>query len=194
MSALLLLVKVACVFGLLALVLWVLRRTDGLGAKVRGGDLEVRSTTRLGKGAAITLLRVDGHDLVLGVTDHTVTLLTRTPSSDEPIASTPTTPAARVLVTQLINRLTASPLGRRVVPGSADVPAGDVATALARLQAPLLVPAPRAGGAADGSSAPLPRSALRRAARTDAQRDEEHPWTRACRPTFRPADGDDALL
>src|SRR5689334_8515825 len=64
------------VFGLLAAVLFVLKKTDGLGGRARGGLLEVRGTTRLGKGASLTAVRVDGKDLLLGVTDHTVTLLT----------------------------------------------------------------------------------------------------------------------
>ena len=42
--------------------------------------------------------------------------------------------------------------------------------------------------AADGPSAPTSRHALRRAvARTEAQRHEEHLWTRSCRPTSRTA-------
>jgi flagellar biogenesis protein FliO len=75
-SALLVLVKTGMVFGLLAAVLFVLKKTDGLGGRARGGLLEVRGSTRLGKGAALTVVRVDGKDLLLGVTDHTVTLLT----------------------------------------------------------------------------------------------------------------------
>ena len=75
MSALLVLVKTGMVFGLLALVLFVLKKTDG-GRRTRGGLLEVRGTTRLGKGASLTVVRMDGKELLLGVTDHTVTLLT----------------------------------------------------------------------------------------------------------------------
>ena len=48
MSALLVLVKTGMVFGLLAAVLFVLKKTDGLGGRARGGLLEVRGTTRLG--------------------------------------------------------------------------------------------------------------------------------------------------
>jgi flagellar protein FliO/FliZ len=75
-STLLVLVKTGMVFGLLAAVLFVLKKTDGLGGRARGNLLEVRGSTRLGKGATLTAVRVDGRDLLLGVTDHTVTLLT----------------------------------------------------------------------------------------------------------------------
>jgi flagellar biogenesis protein FliO len=68
------LLKTAMVFGLLGVTLVVLRRTNGL--KARSSMLEVRGSTRLGKGATLTAVRVDGRDLLLGVTDHTVTLLT----------------------------------------------------------------------------------------------------------------------
>jgi flagellar biogenesis protein FliO len=86
-SALLVLVKTGMVFGLLALVLFVLKKTDGLGGRQRGRDLEVRGSTRLGKGATLTAVRVDGKDLLLGVTEHSVTLLTSEDASvslDEP--------------------------------------------------------------------------------------------------------------
>jgi flagellar biogenesis protein FliO len=167
-----LLLKVALVFGLLALVLWVLQRTDGLGAKRRGGLLEVRGSTKLGKGAALTVVRVDGKDLLLGVTDHTVTLLT---SEDAPAV-----PAAPAVPKKTLLDL--------LKPRKDEVTDDAVAAALASLRGE----APPA--AADGSAAASTRlAARRRVARTDALRDEEHPWTRACRPTFRTADGDDAL-
>jgi hypothetical protein len=70
------LVKTGMVFGLLAAVLFVLKKTDGVGRRARGNLLEVRGSTRLGKGATLTAVRVDGRDLLLGVTDHAVTLLT----------------------------------------------------------------------------------------------------------------------
>ena len=158
MGALVLLLKVALVFGLLALVLWVLKRTDGLGGgRSRAGLLEVRGSTRLGKGATLTVVRMDGKDLLLGVTDHTVTLLTAD--------SAPETPAAAA---------------------KNDIPPAALAAALASLRGE--------SPATDGPAAAATRLATRRrVARTDAQRDEEHPWTRACRPAFRTADGDDAL-
>ncbi|HTL24255.1 MAG TPA: flagellar biosynthetic protein FliO, partial [Mycobacteriales bacterium] len=88
MSALLVLVKTGMVFGLLALVLFVLKKTDGLGGRQRGRSLEVRGSTRLGKGATLTAVRVDGKDLLLGVTEHSVTLLTSEDAAvdvDEPV-------------------------------------------------------------------------------------------------------------
>lgn len=172
MSALVLLLKVLLVFGLLALVLWVLKRTDGLGAGKRNALLEVRGSTRLGKGAALTVVRVDGRDLLLGVTDHTVTLLT---SEDAPEAPAPAVPKKTLL--DLLK------------PRRDEVTDDAVAAALASLRGET----PHA--AVDGSAAaPTRLAARRRVARTDALRDEEHPWTRACRPAFRAADGDDALL
>ena len=154
--------------GLLALVLWVLKRTDGLGAKSKNGLLEVRGSTRLGKGAALTVVRMDGKDLLLGVTDHTVTLLTSEPATEAP-------EAAPVRRTSLLPKRFAA------------VPDQAVAAALATLRG-------EAPTATDGPAAASTRLAVRRrVARMDAQRDEEHLWTRTCRPAFRTADGDDAL-
>ena len=154
MGAVVLLLKVVLVFGLLALVLWVLKRTDGLGGRHRGGLLEVRGSTRLGKGATLTVVRMDGKDLLLGVTDHTVTLLTADTAAE-------------------------------AAPAKADVPPAALAAALASLRGE--------SPATDGPAAASRLAVRRRVARTDALRDEEHPWTRACRPAFRTADGDDAL-
>jgi flagellar biosynthetic protein FliO len=172
-SALVLLLKVVLVFGLLALVLWVLKRTDGLGARAKNSLLEVRGSTKLGKGAALTVVRVDGRDLLLGVTDHTVTLLTTEDAPDDlDVAVRPKNPLAALLSKRTHN----------------DVSDTAVAAALASLRG-------ETPAAADGSaSAPSRLAARRRVARTDALRDEEHPWTRVCRPAFRAADGDDALL
>jgi flagellar biogenesis protein FliO len=75
------LLKTLMVFGLLGVTLLVLRRSNGL--KARSGMLEVRGSTRLGKGATLTAVRVDGRDLLLGVTDHTVTLLTSEQAAPE---------------------------------------------------------------------------------------------------------------
>jgi flagellar biosynthetic protein FliO len=174
-STLLLLLKVGLVFGLLALTLWVLKRTDGLGARGKGGMMEVRGSTRLGKGAALTVVRVDGKDLLLGVTDHTVTLLT---SETAPEAIDLPAPR-RALLPALTKR------------AHGDVPDAAVAAALATLRGEA---APQSQAATDGPVAASTRLAVRRrVARMDALRDEEHLWTRACRPTFRAADGDDAL-
>jgi len=75
------LLKTAMVFGLLGVTLYVLRRTNGL--KARSSLLEVRGSTRLGKGATLTAVRIDGRDLLLGVTDHTVTLLTSEQATED---------------------------------------------------------------------------------------------------------------
>ncbi len=166
MSALVLLLKIVLVFGLLALVLWVLKRTDGLGARAKNGLLEVRGSTRLGKGASLTVVRLDGKDLLLGVTDHTVTLL----STEDAV----------------LTEATAVP--KKKLTFRKDLPDAAVAAALASLRG-------ENPAAVDGSAAaPTPAAARRQAARTDALRDEEHPWNHACRPIFRAADGDDALL
>ena len=187
-----LLLKVVLVFGLLALVLWVLKRTDGLGGRSRGSLLEVRGSTKLGKGAALTVVRVDGKDLLLGVTDHTVTLLTSEqvevlPDSEQ--VASPGVGGSLVslagglvggLATHLRSGTTRSSRGQ-VVPDHA------VAAALATLrgETPVITNGPVM------TSTRL--ASRRRVARMDALPDEEHPWSRACRPTFRHADGDDAL-
>jgi flagellar biogenesis protein FliO len=172
MSALLLLVKVGLVFGLLAAVLWLLKRTDGLGGRARG-RLEVRGSTRLGKGAALTVVRLDGKDLLLGVTDHAVTLLSSEPASEEPAAAAEA--PAKGLPALLREALTARQEQH-------DLPADDVAAALALART---APAP-AARATDGSAAP-------RTLRTDARRILEHPWSRAFRSLIRTADGGDGL-
>ncbi len=184
MAVLVVLLKVLLVFGLLALVLWVLKRTDGLGGRARGGLLEVRGSTKLGKGAALTVVRVDGKDLLLGVTDHTVTLLTSEQVDTvldvpEPrrsgLPSLPSLPEALPAFLQHLR------------PRAHAVSDDAVAAALAVLRGETPV-------VAEGTVTTSTRLAVRRrVARMDALRDEEHPWTRACRPTFRAADGDDAL-
>ena len=181
MAALLVLLKVGMVFGLLAVVLVVLKKTDSLGKRGRGGLLEVRGSTRVGKGATLTAVRVDGRDLLLGVTDHTVTLLTSEPAPDEPdgpAGPKPTLPSLSTL------------LGAFRRPGST-LPSDTVAAALASLRGETHE---NSFPVADGSATARSRGATRRrVARTDARPDEEQQWTRACRPTFRAADGDDAL-
>jgi len=119
------LVKTGMVFALLAGVLFVLKKTDGLGGRARGGLLEVRGSTRLGKGATLTAVRVDGRDLLLGVTDHTVTLL-----SSEPAAAEQEQPARRTTGLTL-------PLQRK-----SDLDPVAVAAALAALRGE--APSPRA--------------------------------------------------
>ena len=173
MTALVLLVKVALVFGLLAAVLWLLKRTDGLGSRARG-RFEVRGSTRIGKGAALTVVRLDGKDLLLGVTDHAVTLLSSEPAAEEP-APAGATPAKN------LPTLLREALASRQEPY--DVPDHDVAAALAAARSGGTAQAPRA---TDGSAAP-------RTPRTDARRILEHPWSRAFRSLIRTADGGDGL-
>jgi flagellar biogenesis protein FliO len=244
MDGLSLLARVLCVFALLGLVLWALRRTDGRrnGVK-RTADLQVLGSTRLGKGAALTVVRVGGSEYVLGVTEQSVTLLT--PGRDAP-AETPVEEPVRLAVApradlrktvtdQLLGRRPAARKGATTPPTTAaflrdayrvargrhaestDLSPAAVASALAgvRGEEPAASPTPEtlqpvapaaeaqgtrsqpAARAADGSAARTAssRHAGRRAvARTDALRDEEHPWTRACRPAFRtPADGAELL-
>ncbi len=180
MAAVVLLLKVVLVFGLLALVLWVLKRTDGLGGRARGGLLEVRGSTKLGKGAALTVVRVDGKDLLLGVTDHTVTLLT-SETADVPAHDDDEHHVRGSLTSALPAFL------QHLRPRGHAVTDDAVAAALATLRG-------ENPAATDGPVAASTRLAVRRrVARMDALRDEEHPWTRACRPAFRAADGDDAL-
>jgi hypothetical protein len=166
----LVLLKTGMVFGLLAGVLFVLKKTDGLGGKARGGLLEVRGSTRVGKGATVTAVRVDGRDLLLGVTDHTVTLLTSETSAVEAPAA-----ARKAGLLDAFRR------------NDAALPPDAVAAALASLRGESHI------DVADGSVASQRGAARRRVARMDARPLEEQQWTRACRPTFRTADGDDAL-
>ncbi|MCW2665424.1 MAG: hypothetical protein JWN57_386 [Frankiales bacterium] len=247
MDGLSLLARVLCVFALLGLVLWALRRTDGrrTGAK-RTADVQVLGSARLGKGAALTVVRVGGAEYVLGVTEQSVTLLAPGPAApaqapaQEPVAAPAAVPLAaradlrRTVTDQLRGRRPAAREGAtapttaaflrdayRVARGrhaeSTDLSPAAVASALAGVRGdepgatpstetlqPAASPAEAQGTrsqpaarAADGSAARTAssRHAGRRAvARTDALRDEEHPWTRACRPAFRtPADGAELL-
>ena len=155
LDALVVLLKIGMVFGLLAAVLVVLKKTDGLGARARGGLLEVRGSTRVGKGATLTAVRVDGRDLLLGVTEHTVTLLTSEPAREEaPRSSAPAlTPRAAVALREVLPAL------RRRTGSSTTLPDHAVAAALATLRGE---PLP----ATDGPVAPP---------RTEARPAEEQP-------------------
>jgi len=90
---LVLLGRAALVFGLLALTLWLVRRTDG-GRRMQraAGPLEVVSSTRLGKGASLALVRIGTTTYALGVTEHAVSLLTETDLDPAP-APVPAPPA-----------------------------------------------------------------------------------------------------
>lgn len=158
MSALLVLLKIGMVFGLLALVLFVLKKTDSLGTRGRGGLLEVRGSTRLGKGATLTAVRVDGRDLLLGVTDHTVTLLTSEPAKGDEEPALPRTAPVAALREALPALRGALPALRRRTSSKA-VPAHAVAAALASLRGETL-------SATDGSAAP---------SRTEARTAKEQP-------------------
>lgn len=203
------LVRVVLVFGLLAVVLVVLKRTGGVGAK-RAGAMQVVASARLAKGAAVTVVRVDGREYVLGVTEHTVTLLQD--QTGEP-AGTPTDPQPTAVVAPVTAREDATapaPSGPPTLPAflkglwaarggrvldATELSRAAVTAALAHAtgrptpDVPLAVPLPRTAPAvpvADGTATPdLPRP---RAARTDALLDEEHPWSRACAPAFRAAE------
>jgi len=93
MELLVLLGRAALVFGLLALTLWLVRRTDG-GRRLQraAGPLEVVSSTRLGKGASLALVRIGATTYALGVTEHAVSLLTETDLEPVP-APAPVPPA-----------------------------------------------------------------------------------------------------
>ena len=229
------LARVLLVFGLLAAVLVGLKRWGGPAAR-RGTSMEVVASTRLGKGAAVTVVRVDGREWLLGVTDHAVTLLSPTGAPEGgPALDREATPAPTGLVTRdragspaallslvkdrFVSSKPAAPADERAVPPTAgeflghlwaaarkqpiearELSAEAVATALAHATgSPTaatpdltdLLPGPRRPDAADGTATTdLPRT---RTARTDAQLDEEHPWSRACAPAFRSADRAPAL-
>lgn len=68
--------RMALVFGLLFVVLQVLKRSDALRGRSRTGGLTVTSSTRLGKTASLSVVELDGRRLVLGVTASSVTVLT----------------------------------------------------------------------------------------------------------------------
>lgn len=202
------LARVLLVFGLLAVVLVVLKRTGGVGAK-RAGAMQVVASARLAKGAALTVVRLDGREYVLGVTEHTVTLLQdQTGERVQPVAlpvataapvtaGAPATPAGPPTLPAFLKGLWASRGGRvldatelsKAAVTAALAHATGQPTPVAPLAASLPVPLPRTAPAvpvADGTATPdLPRP---RAARTDALLDEEHPWSRACAPAFRAAE------
>lgn len=155
MDALALLARVLLVAALLVGVLLVLRRTQGHGrAQRRGGTLQVRTSARVGKGATVAVVRLDGRELLLGVTDHTVTLLADTPVvDDEPPAApddthAPASEPARAAVPQDLPGALVW-LWRRLAPRR--TPAQDLsreavaaALAMATGRTPVLVPRPRA--------------------------------------------------
>lgn len=168
MSAAAILVKLVGVFALLGLTLWVLKRTQGgkvVSGRSKTAPVEVRSTTRLSKTASISVLRVNGEDLLVGVTEQQVTLLSRTslPQQDE-TAATDDAPTAKTMA-ELVALVTTS---------RAEVPEDQIASTLQHLRtrAPQLP-------ATDGTVADDPEG-------TDARNRPEQPWTRLLRATRQP--------
>jgi flagellar protein FliO/FliZ len=72
-----LVVSLAIVFGLMAGCAALLRRSGmgGPSAKRRGLPVEVLARHTRGRRASVAVIRTGGRGLVLGITDHTVTLL-----------------------------------------------------------------------------------------------------------------------
>ena len=87
--------RVACVFALLAVLLWVLRRTGGLGMRRRTAPLQVLSTTRLSKSAMLSVVRVHDEEHVLAVTGSGVTVVSSRASAEEAEAAPARTGATR---------------------------------------------------------------------------------------------------
>lgn len=155
--------RVLCVFALLAVVLWVLKRTNGLGAGRRATPLQVLSTTRLGKSATLSVVRVHDEEYVLGVTGSGVTVVSARPrpaeqtaSADRALAATIATSAPTpgqflrggwqvlrsrpVATNEVADDEVSAALARACAPAPAF--AEDLAAAL-RATEPLDVPAPR---------------------------------------------------
>ncbi len=208
MQVLGLLLRVGCVFALLFAVLHVLKRTDGLKSR-RTGLLQVVGSTRLAKGATVTVVRMGDAEYLLGVTDHNVTLLTSQAAAQTPAPAAVET-AAPVAPSPAEFLRNAYRVARRLPAESTEVSADAVTAALASVQPDrpaeaVVLPLPRTSSETrtpstprtaparvpDGSATPTSRHALRRAvARTDALRHEEQLWTRSCRPTSRTSDLD----
>lgn len=89
--------RLLCVFALLALVLWVLKRTGGFGARRRGTPLQVLSTTRLGKTALLSVVRVHDEEYVLGITGHAVTVVSSRPAPAQPVVADASPPGSATL-------------------------------------------------------------------------------------------------
>jgi len=157
------LVKILVVFALLGGVLWLLKRTQGgVVTKTRTKAIELRGTTRLGKSASITVVRVNGEELLLGVTDQQVTLLSRHTPEEDPVEPT-ATPQAKT-IPELVELLTTQ---------RAEIPADELAAVLRTTRQRTSLPA------TDG---PVALDALR----TDARNRPEQPWTRLLRATRQP--------
>jgi len=77
MDTLVLILRVALSLAAVLGLLWVLQKRLGKGARVRkaGGGLAVVARQGLGRKASVVLLETDGRRLLLGVTEHSVTVL-----------------------------------------------------------------------------------------------------------------------
>lgn len=187
MTTLAMVARLGGVFALLAVVLWVLKRTGGVGARRRGVPLQVLSTTRLGKTATLSVVRVHDEEYVLGVTGSAVTVVSSRPAPDAPAAAPAPVPAPAPLAaadSPLEDLLVETPprpagppstarflrdgwevLRKRPVEATA-VSTAAVAAALAHARGEDAPPAPRApyavpsdDGSDDRSDAPTPSSA-----------------------------------
>jgi flagellar protein FliO/FliZ len=74
------------VLAIILVGFWILRRFGpkfGLGPGGRGGMLRIMAQLGLGARKHLVVVRFLNKDLLLGVTDHTITLLTEVPISHE---------------------------------------------------------------------------------------------------------------
>jgi flagellar biosynthetic protein FliO len=75
-------VSLGLVMGMCWGATWALKRRGGGGLGLRSADrLEVLERRALSKGAAVAIVRVAGEDYLVGVTDHSVTLLQPAPGA-----------------------------------------------------------------------------------------------------------------
>jgi flagellar protein FliO/FliZ len=89
-----LVVSLGIVLALMAGAAALLRRSGAGGgiSKRRGLPIEVVSRHAIGRRSSVALVRAGGKGLVLGVTDHTITVLAET-DPDELVPPTPEQPA-----------------------------------------------------------------------------------------------------
>lgn len=94
-----LLISLGIVFGLMAACAAAMRRTGlGGGTGRKGLPVEVLARHTLGRRASVAIVRAGGRGLVLGITDHTVTLLAEAdpdvlvpPPASDPLSEGPRT-------------------------------------------------------------------------------------------------------
>jgi flagellar protein FliO/FliZ len=88
-------ISLGIVLGLMAAAAAVMRRTGAgaaVGGRRRGLPIEVVARHSVGRRSSVALVRAGGRGLVLGVTDHTITLLAET-DADALVPPTPEQPA-----------------------------------------------------------------------------------------------------